>query len=548
MKVASSIHKLYATRYQEWVKWRLSFKGGRDFIDEYLREVSDRETDADFRIRKAITYSPAFASAAIRDVSNSIFHRAQDITRLEGDNTYRESVLGRNGGVNYDGHSMNSFIGQQVLPELLSMGEVGVFVDMPDAQGQTLADDLGRPYIYIFEVENIRNYAKDRFGRFDVLLLRTTEPTMKDGLPDGFEERFLLFRRANGGVLVEEYDNKNVLISRKTLNIAEIPFVHLRISHSLMTNVADYQISLLNVCSSDLSIVKANFPFLVVPSDPRARTKHAKTTEDTTEVDGNEIQIGPMFGFNYPLTSNPPSFIHPPAEPLRASMEKQQRMKDEIRELVSLAVTQLQPRMASAESKDRDNQGLEAGLSYIGLELEYGENQIAKYWAQFVGGDSATVIYPRKYQIKSDSERRKDNEHMMDLQGHVPSVTFQRLIAKRLVTNLLGDKITSDEAGKIAAEIEAAGVVLFDPEKLLDQIENGVVSPETASKLLGYDDTEWEKAEAAHTRRLARVAAAQSSQARGLEGDPQDGKREKELSRNTDQKGVAGDQTRGEGK
>ena len=63
-------------------------------------------------------------------------------------------------------------------------------------------------------------------------------------------------------------------------------------------------------------------------------------------------------------------------------MELQAKLEDDIRKLIHLAVANTANR-ATAESKSFDNQGLEAGLSYIGLVLEAAERQIAEYWAAY---------------------------------------------------------------------------------------------------------------------------------------------------------------------
>jgi hypothetical protein len=61
------------------------------------------------------------------------------LSRVGGDQSYREAVVGLNGGVDLEGSNMNRFIGQLVLPELLVTGKVGVYVDMPADIGPTLA-------------------------------------------------------------------------------------------------------------------------------------------------------------------------------------------------------------------------------------------------------------------------------------------------------------------------------------------------------------------------------------------------------------------------
>lgn len=99
--------------------------------------------------------------------------------------------------------------------------------------------------------------------------------------------------------------------------------------------------------------------------------KHAATEDGTATTGGQasaetDIKVGATHGRAYDKGMQQPAFINPSGEPLKASLELQERLKRDIRELVNLAVSSLAVRV-SAESKAMDNQGLEAGLSYIGL-------------------------------------------------------------------------------------------------------------------------------------------------------------------------------------
>ena len=175
------------------------------------------------------------------------------------------------------------------------------------------------------------------------------------------------------------------------MELTRIPFVMLDIGNSLIKDVCGHQIALLNLGSSDVSYaLRSNFPFYIEQKDLRAvgaHLKHAATADGTATTGGQgaaetDIQVGATHGRSYDKGMNPPSFINPSAEPLRASLELQERLKGDIRELVNLAVSSLAVR-ASAESKVMDNQGLEAGLSYIGLLLESAERQLCEHWAAY---------------------------------------------------------------------------------------------------------------------------------------------------------------------
>jgi hypothetical protein len=73
-----------------------------------------------------------------------------------------------------------------------------------------------------------------------------------------------------------------------------------------------------------------------------------------------------------------------------------------------------------------DNQGLEAGLSYIGLVLEAAERQIAEFWAAYEERESvskrevATIKYPDRYSLKTDADRITEAQNLVKLMYAVP--------------------------------------------------------------------------------------------------------------------------------
>jgi hypothetical protein len=194
--------------------------------------------------------------------------------------------------------------------------------------------------------------------------------------------RYLWIDPATGQVNLQFYNLEGTPVDQFgtpsgpiVLELNRIPFVMLDIGGSLIKDVAQHQIALLNLGSSDVAYaLRSNFPFYVEQKDLRAVGSHLKNaaTADGTATTGGQgagetdIKAGATHGRAYDKGMQQPAFINPSAEPLRASLELQDRLKRDIRELVNLAVSALAVR-ASAESKAMDNQGLEAGLSYIGL-------------------------------------------------------------------------------------------------------------------------------------------------------------------------------------
>lgn len=577
---ATSIDKIrhpdFTARELDFYKWRSVFEGGRQFINRYLIKFSARETDEDFANRKCITYPPAHAKAAITDIRNAIFQRMTDITRIGGPKSYQDAVAGIGRGVDNRGNSMNSYIGRFVLQELLVLGRVGIYIDKPPLpKNSTLADtDATRPYLYIYTAESIRSWHYNEANELDAILLEDHFYSFDEdsGLVTGQDTRYRLMRLTSEGVVVTFYEwedddqgKRKLVETVKLLDLKRIPFVILELTNSLLADVADYQIALLNLGSSDMNYaMKSNFPFYTEQYSPQSRLPHMRpagaddgTANEAGTSKAQEINSGGTQGRAYSKDLERPGFIHPSPEPLRVSMEKQDRMIIEIRQLVNLALTSIRPARASAESKALDNQGLEAGLSYIGLELEYCEREIAKIWAEYEedSPEPAYVKYPDNYELRTDKDRRAEAAELEDLKKGTPSETYKKVIAKQIARVTVGTQVTQATLNRIYAEIDAAIVVDTDPDIIRMDHEAGFVSTATGSQIRGYPKGEAAKAAVDHAERISRIAAAQSPDgmqrmaARGVpdgEGDRKSGAEEKEMSQSADGNDVPAKKTRGE--
>lgn len=568
--IAELEHPDYGENIQNWDKWRFTYDAGDDFIDEYLVKFSVREDPGDFTARKNISYVPAFAKAAVNDVRDAIFQRISDVTREGGDKSYIEAMEGLGGGVDLANSTMNSFIGKFVLSELLSMSKVGIFIDMPPLKGDTQDEQIGiQPYIYKYNAENIINWGVNPRNKteFNVLLLKENIFSIDEstGLPEEVTPRYRYMWVRGGFVLVQFFDKDSKPITRDyepgidvmVLDLPSIPFVLFEISDSLLTDVANYQIALLNLASSDIIYaLKSNYPFYVEQFDPRSdntflrpatKTKVLPGESSATIVQGGErddsivaknkeITVGATSGRRVPKGLEMPKFIHPSAEPLKASMMKQDELKKDIQLLVKLAVSNLAPQMASAESKNFDDRRLEAGLSAIGLELERGERLVAKFWQLYMNMEQKppTVKYPRKYSLESNKDMLNEAKQLTEFSKVVPSLQFKREAMREVVEITVGSKVSRETLDLINIEIDKADVI-SEPEDLTRDVELGLISLETASKSKGYPDGEVEKAKVDHAERVARIAESQAK-ARGVAdlGGVADASRSEKLDKDED--------------
>lgn len=558
LKIHEITHPNYDAESDKWYKYRLTYEGGDAFKKEYLSMFSKRETVVDYNNRYDMTYVPAHAASAIDDVKNAIFQRMSDISRVGGPDSYKRAITGEYGGVDFDGNSMDGFISRLVLPDLLVLSKIGVYVDKFPQESRTLVKSQDyRPYLYTYAAEDIRAWKYDVNNQLTTLLLRDNVDDVDEetGLVVDTIEQYRLLQKTDEGIKIAFYDSEGEYITDEIINLPKIPFVIFDINKSLMKNIADYQIALLNASSSDINyILEANFPFYTEQMDPISMLPHLRKASSTVSADDetvvhsggtdtaaqtakdNEIKVGATKGRRYLKNLERPGFIHPSSEPLQASMNKQEQMKQEIRQLVNLNLTNIEPRRASAEAKSFDERGLESGLSFIGMELEYGERSIADIWSLYENRakpSQVSIHYPRKYSLKTDDEIRQEADALLKQATRVSSKTYQRETAKEVIDLTIGHKVTAQTLQEMKSEIDSSDVVITDRDVLSKDLEDGLVSADTASPACGYPANEVEKAQAERATRAAAVALAQSqAAARGvadLDPDPlKSAKNEKE--------------------
>ncbi len=550
MPTAFMHHPEYLNLSEDWVKFRQTWDGGDDYIIEYLKKFSNRESNADFEKRRDISTVPGFATNAVNDVNNALFQRFSDISRVGGSDSYKKVVVGQNHGVDLDGSTMNHFIGRRVLPELLFLGKVGIYIDMPVIENQSNVSEIGdlHPYLYIYRTEDILNWSfsftENGFVLDKLLLKETFTKSDSFGLPIGEEIRYRLLLLQDGNVIVRFFDTSYSQVNALNessdadiiLNIPKIPFVILELDRSLLQDVANHQIAILNLESSDISyILTANYPFYTEQEDGHVRSSHLQDGED--ENGAKIAEVGSIQGRTYGKGLDRPGFINPSSEPLTISMEKQTQLKDDIRTLVSLAVANTKSRFASAESKQMDERGLESGLSAIGLALEHAELQIAEIYELYENFDEqATIKYPERYSLKSTLDRLNEAQKLEDLKSAAPSQLYQKAIAVMIVQSMLNGRIPSDALTDIITEIENAKYTVGKAEEIHTDVERGLVSTKTASQARGYAEDEAEKAKQDHIERILRIQQAQVKVTNiDLDNSPQASARaEKVISQDSD--------------
>lgn len=560
-------HPEYNALSLEWARWRICYTGGRQFIETHLERFA-RESTTEFTRRRKMTPSPSFAKAALQEITNAIVSRLEGVLRKGGSASYRSSVEGYAGGVDLKSSSMAQFLGRWVIPELLVQGRVGVWIDNVFLPQTPTLSQVGNhhPYLYAYRAENIRNWVyleAPRQGELSSVLLTDHTYALDETrqLPttnvENYRHAFLDPDTGKCRVITEAHDG---LRGDYQLDIDHLPFVMIELPYSLMKDIDGHQIALMNMLSADVSYcTKSNYPFYVEMYDHRAgsgyvrqgQQKTVRRPDDgspipqgaTVTPDGqvttpagqapqasdskpNEVVVGASSGRRVPLGVEMPRFIHPSSEPIRASMDLQEKLKREIKELVLYAVRNVDPQPASAESKQEDWRSLENGLCFIGYVVETLERRIAELWAMYEREEPAQVTYPKTWSALSEAQRMQEATELKKMLGSINSPTYRIEVAKQIVRLLFGHRLPIDRVEQMLKEIEEAVGIEADWEGIVQDLENGLVSAELASKIRGYPKGEVAKAAVEHAARIARIAKAQGSGApnykgaEGVGGDP----------------------------
>lgn len=577
-KLDDMVHPTYAERIADWQKFRLVAEGGRKFIDAYLKKFSAYESDTDFKERRSITHNPGHATAVLHLIRNALFQSLSDVNRPTDIRSYVEACAGLDGGVDRLGRSMNTFLGECVIKDLCSVEKVGVYVEAPVIPvGVSRVDEKHyRPYLYTVPAEDILNWEYDTGvgnGRFSKLLLRVWRSQRNVlGLPEEIVPIYHYLRTGSHPetgkpiVILQIYYDSDIDKSspvEQILDIDHIPFHLADLDCSIFQDIADHQISALNLDSSDMNhLWRSNFPIYTEQVDvshrmremfnssrgtaeeseggaASATTLEGRVTQRLTEPDLSGNVVGNLRGRKYSKGLERPGFVHPSPDPVLASMEKQERIAAEIRQLADLALSSLAAKYASGTSKQEDRKGLEAGLAYIGFVLNRLENSIYATWAFYEGQKATqTVGYPTSYSIQLNSDRLQEATNLCDLSLRIPSQTFRKTVQALAVRVALGSRVSNDLLNQSMREVNESAGSTCDPEVLTSDIENGLVGLETASALRGYSPDEVEKAKKDHAERIARIQQSQSDPAaRGvndLSVDPKAPEKEKKLTQDPD--------------
>lgn len=570
-------HDEYIAKLSEWTLYRDILEGGHRFAAKYL-EPYDGEEPNDFSKRLKLATTGGYAASKVMEIRNSIFSRLDAIRRTGGSTDYQLAVSGANGGIDLHNKSMTFFMGMDVLVELLFLGKVGLFVDSPtfdNALPRTISNTKGRPYLYTYITEDIVNWStfiRDNERIWEMLVLRVRREPINPAIqtPTEGAVEYREFVQDGDRVMVRtwNHDRTEIIIDWTELEIDRIPFAVAEMERPLLKDAASREIALMNVESADINFLwRGNIIQYVEEQDPfssqidlvGANTNNEPLSEeDITSQDrtagGDNPQVikqGVNQGRAIAKGLKYPTFIAPPTGPTEVSMLKQDKLKQDIAELLNLSASSAKSRFSSAEARSMDSQGLYSGLSAIGLMLEQLEREAGVIWDIYDPSDEPiTVKYPQRYSLKSDEDRRKDAESLIGLSNAISASLFTKAAHVEAAEGLFVGKMPDDKLDEMLEQIRQSPWPTGDPKQIREAIEIGALSREGGSIAMGFPAGEAAKAEEEREKRDAAKALAQgiNLSARGLDDDSVEASEEKQESQDPENNPDGIRRVRGEGR
>jgi len=501
----------YQTNCTYWKRWRDAFEGGIAFRESYLKPFSKREDAVEFVNRREITPTEPHAKYALLEQRDCITQHLHEVERI-GPKEYLYAMRTNCDGL---GNSFNSFISKYILPELLVIGRVGVIVDREAVKIVTKADEAKAPYVYLVRAEDVKSYATDMQGNYTKLLICRHTPAHDEatGLFTGIGPEEVLFEKVDSRIKVT-INPKEKTEKVTWLDLDEIPYAEAKLTDSLMKDICEYQIALMNIISSDVYYgIVANFPFYV-ESGKGTQIYGQGKSEDATAIEP-ETNHGPMRGRYY--QGERPAFINPSSEPLKANIDLRNDLKTSIRQILQLTLNRLKPTRASGESKNSDTSEKETGLAAITIELECFENKIRDLFCDYLGTDDEGIVkYPSSYQAPSVSDRAEEINMLCDLAKRSTSKLLRQCCAIKAAKIALGPNNT--DIIEIEKQIEKLDLPVVTVDDIKTLHEAGLIDTQTGTVLAGFKPEIAVKAAADHEARLARIAIAQSQGAAAARG------------------------------
>lgn len=437
-------HDNYDLMIQRWNFYLRSYLGGEEyragsFLHEYALEL-------DLEYQNRVNYTPIDNhSRNIISIYSSFLFRVPP-TREYGTLSTEPSLESFLDDTDLDGQNFNAFM-KNAQTYSGVYGNVWIFVDKPESNAQTRADELGqdiRPYLTMVTPDNVMDwhYSRATSGRYVLDYLKVREERTSDGT------YFRIWTPQDISYVFVPERGKLRVLETKPNQLGEIPAVCLYnkrsprkgVGISDLTDVALLQQSIYNELSEMEQLIRlSNHPSLVKTQGVEASAGAGAIVNMPDDLDGG---LKPYL--LQPSGSN--------LSEIRSSIEQKIEMIDRATHMSGVRQTKTQ--VSSGIALQTEFENLNSVLSEKADLLENAEEHIWTLFAKWQGKVFDGIIdYPESFNLR---DYASDLQYLQQAKASgVRSSTFQKEIDKQIVGAVIDDdQIISSINDEIEAQTE----------------------------------------------------------------------------------------------
>lgn len=450
-----NVHPLYRSHAAEWREYRLSYEGGREYLDEYVFK-HPKEPSEYYRQRLKRAVHPNHMRAVVDTYSAHLYR--ESIPRTSDSELLQEfwadtDLLGNSADEFYEG----------VAQLVQRGGRAAVVVDRFDPDGgeaQTRAQEREagrRPYAYAVDSEDVIDWDVDRLGALQWVVIREPRDVVRSWQEEhpGTGSQYRVWTPDEWILFVEEeietddgIEMIRRVLDRGTHPVGEVPVVFVYwgrrlgaqpIADSSLKDLAPMNRRLTNLVSLiDEQIYGIVFSIMAVP----------RSTYD--ELGAVDFSVYGAIPYEDDV-SNPPHYLSPEVAPIEVIQAQIDKTEDTIRQLAGLGrVNEETKHVQTGIALSYLTMDKDALLSKFGQRMQRLEAKVDEMAARWMQEPAEA---DRRYPDKFDP---LDLEHELNAAMKFASLGFSGeaaiqnslLAAKaRLGPHLDGEELEKVEAG-----------------------------------------------------------------------------------------------------
>lgn len=391
----------YPANVQLWELWENAYEGGYEYICQRLiRHAKERNPGYKERVARATLLN--YLDPVCNTFSRLLFRKSWNIQVPTLFDPYKDNV-------DKHGTPYIQFMQSCMTPAAI-YGQVFIGVDEPakPIDGELTIEDLEtfgiRPYLYMIEPEDMREYHVDEDGNFDLLLLREEE---EKKVYDPVAQTILVQKIEQFRLWTLDYcrvfDCEGNLVEEIPNPIGVIPVVPLKFKDNghpvfgsgLGKDIEPIQAQILNLSSQEDQIyVDQTFSQLVIFGQPSDYVQQDVEEGFGAQVESEEafLEVTTSKAIMVPKDTPSPTFIAPKADQATLLSTAINAKILEIYRIAGLTLGDAQPAVQSGVAKAYDFLDTNQALEAIARNVVTATKRIFEIIKLYQGDDSDYVI------------------------------------------------------------------------------------------------------------------------------------------------------------